>query len=350
MRGLKKIGLRRIQVIGLALFLLVGLLHQFIARQGSEGRLSGLIPYAASTIDRDNRNVSPFGAQEVSSLYYRHWLGTDPIGRDVLAGLISGTNVAMKVGLFAVSLSVVIGILFGFLSGYYGDKSLRLSRVHFIVTIVIFVLAGFYLFYGSGLVKVISLLVIAVLIYFIGNYSDKYRRKGISLPVDQLIMRSIEIINAIPGIFIILILLSIFKSQSLWNVVLVIAFIKWPTVTRFIRAEILKIKEQDYIQSAQALGLPDWKILKDTVLPLAISPVLIASAFSFASAILMESTLSFLGIGVPPDLVTWGSILTEARSHFSSWWLALFPGLAIYLVILLFNSIGDRMNDYLRGE
>ena len=211
-------------------------------------------------------------------------------------------------------------------------------------------LAVFYLYYGNGTVKFAAIIVLLIVTLLIGKYSNNYRRSGISLPLDQLIMKSIEVINALPGIFIILIILSVFKTQSLWNVVFVIAFVRWPIVTRFVRAEILKIKEQDYIQSAKALGLPDWKILKDTVLPLAISPVLIATAFSFASAILMESTLSFLGIGLPPDLVSWGSILTEARSHFSSWWLALFPGLTIYLVILLFNSIGDSMNDYWRGE
>ena len=345
----KKIGLRRVQVIGLVLFVLIGLLHQFIAREAGEGRIGGLIPYAANTIDRDNRNVSPFGTQNIPSLYYRHWLGTDPIGRDVLAGLISGTNVALKVGIVAVGLSVLIGIILGFLSGYYGDKTLRLRRRHFFISVVISLLAFFYLYYGGGIIQLVAVVILGIVGLLIVRHSNRYNTSGMALPLDQFIMKSIEIFSSLPDIFIVLVLLSIFKTQSLWNVVLVIALVKWPTVTRFTRAEILKIKEQDYIHSLETLGLPDWKIFKDTVIPLAISPVLIASAFSFASAILMESTLSFLGIGLPPDLVTWGSILTEARSHFSSWWLALFPGLSIYLVILLFNSIGDRMNDYLRG-
>ncbi len=349
MRRLRELGLRKIQVMGLLLFFAVGLLHKWIAREASAGSLGGLIPYAANSIDKANRNISPFDTQDVSSLYYRHWLGTDPIGRDVLAGLISGTNVALKVGLVAVALSMFIGIVLGFLSGYYGNKTLRLSWKQFVVLLPLSLLALFYLFYGSAMVKVVAAILLMVLLYSLRKYADKYRHSGISLPIDNMVMRSIEVINALPGIFVVLITLSIFKSQSLWNVVLVIAFVKWPAFTRFFRAEILKIKEQDYIQSAQALGLPDWKIMKDTILPIAISPVIIASAFAIASAILMESTLSFLGIGLPPDLVTWGSILTEARSHFSSWWLAIFPGLAIYLVILLFNSIGDQLNNYLRG-
>ena len=349
MKRLREIGLRRGQVYGLILFFIIGLLHKWIAREASADGLGGLIPYAANTIDKANRNISPFATQEVSSLYYRHWLGTDPIGRDVLAGLISGTNVALKVGLIAVAISVLVGIVLGFLSGYYGNKSLRLSWGQFVVIIPLLLLSLFYLLYGSAVIRVVAVVSLFVLLYFVRDRADKYRRSGVSLPIDNLIMRSIEVINALPGIFIVLIALSIFKSQSLWNVVLVIAFVKWPAFTRFFRAEILKIKEQDYIQSAQALGLPDWKIFRDTILPIAISPIIIASSFSIASAILIESTLSFLGIGLPADLVTWGSILTEARSHFSSWWLAIFPGLAIYFVILLFNSIGDRLNDYLRG-
>ena len=106
----------------------------------------------------------------------------------------------------------------------------------------------------------------------------------------------------------------------------------------------------EFVQSAQGIGLSDWKIFKDNILPLAASPVIVASALGFAYAVLAESTLSFLGIGVPAEVVTWGSLLTEARRNFSSWWLAFFPGLMIYLVILLFNSIGDRLDDYVRGE
>ena len=139
-------------------------------------------------------------------------------------------------------------------------------------------------------------------------------------------------------------------SPSVWKVIFIIALVRWPSVTRYLRAEVLKIKEMQFVQSAQGIGLSDWKIFKDNILPLAASPVIVASALGFAYAVLAESTLSFLGIGVPAEVVTWGSLLTEARRNFSSWWLAFFPGLMIYLVILLFNSIGDRLDDYVRGE
>lgn len=147
-----------------------------------------------------------------------------------------------------------------------------------------------------------------------------------------------------------LVVLALFRKASYGNIILIITLVKWPTVTRFLRAEILAIKEENYIRAAQAIGLPSWKIFKDSILPLAISPVIISCAFAFSSAILLESTLSFLGIGVPVDVTTWGSLLSEARVRSSSWWLAFFPGLMIFFSIFLFNSIGDRLNQYLRGE
>jgi len=342
-------GLNAWQTGGLIIFILFGLLHSSIAKDGTNGKAGGLIPYAANTIDRANRNVSPLGSQEVSGLYYRHWLGTDPLGRDVLAGLLSGANVALKVGFFAIGLSLLIGIILGIVSGYYGDKNVRLEKKKFYILVPLLFLTIFYLIYGTLIVKALALLSIFFIIYFISKNSDSSLHSGISLPLDLGIMKLIEIVNSVPGIFIILVVLTLFHKQSLYNVIFVIAFIKWPSITRFIRAEVLKIKEQDFIQSAKGIGLPDWKILKDTVLPLAISPVIVATAFTFANAILLESTLSFLGIGIPPDIVTWGSLLNEARSSFSSWWLALFPGLMIYLTILLFNSVGDGINEYLRG-
>jgi len=129
-------------------------------------------------------------------------------------------------------------------------------------------------------------------------------------------------------------------------VILVIAFLRWPVITRHIRAEILKLKEQKFILSSKAIGQKDWKIFKNHILPLCISPITILVAFGFSAAILTESTLSFLGIGIPIDQVTWGSMLSEARKSFQLWWLAVFPGLMIYFVIALFNSLGDSVSAY----
>jgi len=349
MKALYKYGLSTAQLFCLGLFLTVGLFGHLLTQEQSADHLR-LIPYSASSIDKANRNVSPLGSQDVSSLRYRHWLGTDPIGRDVLAGIISGTNVAVRVGFFTVLLSLIIGFIFGYLSGYLGDIGFKLSRLDLLLLTIIMLLSIFYIIYGQGLLRLAAILVLIATIIFASHRSDTNLSNGVHIPFDLIIMRILELFKSIPGLFFILVLLTIFKKPSIMSVVIVIVAVRWPSITRYLRAEILKIKEQDYVIADRALGLPEWRIFTHTVLPMAISPVLIISAFGFASAILLESTLSFLGIGVPPDVVTWGSLLNLARNNFSSWWLAFFPGLMIYGVIFLFNSIGDRMDARLRGR
>jgi len=361
-------GLSRWHKIALGLFILVGLFHNVIAtdkniisfspelafmteKESSKG-LPALIPYSSKTIDKLNRNSSPFGSQNVKSLYYRHWLGTDVIGRDVLAGILSGANVAIRIGFAAVFFTILIGTLLGFLCGYIGDHGFRLHWGWLLGLVVAVGLSLFYFFTGGMLVKVCSILVILLVIFLVINRSDSedFSKGTVAIPFDMIIMRFIEIFNAIPDIFLILVVLALFRKASYGNIILIITLVKWPTVTRFLRAEILAIKKENYIRAAQAIGLPRWKIFKDSILPIAISPVIISCAFAFSTAILLESTLSFLGIGVPVDTTTWGSLLSEARMRSSSWWLAVFPGLMIYFTIFLFNSIGDGLNEMLRGK
>jgi len=344
-----KYGINKIQLVGLGLFLLLGFFGHLFTQDETSGRKS-LIPYSASSIDKANRNVSPFGYQEIPSLYYRHWLGTDPIGRDVLAGLISGIKVTAQVGLASVIFSLIIGLFFGYLSGYLGDRGFKLSKMDLVLVLVVISLACFYLIYGEGLVRLAAIFGILSAGIYASRKSDINLTNGVHLPFDFMIMRVLEMFRSIPSLFLILVLLTIFRKPSILNVILVIVLVRWPNITRYLRAEILKIKEQDYVMADRALGLSEWRIFKNTVLPMAISPVLIVSAFGFATAILLESTLSFLGIGVPPDVVTWGSLLNLARQNVSSWWLAFFPGMMIYLVILLFNSIGNSLDAQLRGS
>ena len=369
LRQLKKYGFSSAQLIGLFLFMGVGLFHYLLANDkclvcfGGEkiflvekatcsSGIPALIPYSASTLDAKNRNVGPFSQQQVSSLYYRHWLGTDGLGRDLLAGLIHGTSIAFKISMLAMLLTVMIGIFFGYLSGYIGDEGFRVERSILLTGIVISCLALFYLIYGHGLTRLIATLVILVTMAFMGMKSDSTQlsKNSWAIHFDLLTMRLIETFKAIPDVFLVLVLIGMFRKANFTNIILIIALVRWPTITRYLRAEIIKLKEEDFIRSAQALGLSKFRIFKDHILPLAISPVIVATAFGFSSAILLESTLSFLGIGIPPDQVTWGTILNSARYNFSSWWLAFFPGLMIFLTVLLFNSLGDRLSDYFRGE
>ena len=313
--------------------------------------IKAIIPYSAHTIDINNRNVGPFDNQNVSSLRYRHWLGTDAIGRDVLAGLIWGSNIAFKVGLLSTLLALFIGFIAGYLGGYIGDDSFQITRLNAAISVLLFLVAIFYFIYGVGIWKWGFLGIFFIwILWLLRNHDPEYMGdKKMAIPVDMIIMRIIEVFRAIPTIFIVLVLIGLFAKPSLYNVIIVIAIIRWPIIARYLRAEILKLKEADHVMASRALGLGRFEIFRKNILPLAVSPVIVSSAFAFSGSILLESTLSFLGIGIPLDEVTWGSILNGARLSFSSWWLALFPGLAIYLVIILFHSIGDNLNENLRG-
>ena len=367
-RGTKH-GILRWHWIGLMIFIVIGLSHKLIStdkylisfspevsfmvnKKSADIGLPALIPYSAKTIDKQNRNKSPFGSQNVKSLYYRHWLGTDVIGRDVLAGILSGANVALRIGFAAVFFTILIGTILGYLSGYLGDYRFRVHWGWLLGSVVAIGLSLFYFLTGCTGVKLaaVAVLVLSLSILIIKSDSEDFSKGMVAIPFDMMIMRFIEIFNSIPDIFLVLVVLALFRTASYGNIILIITLVKWPTVTRFLRAEIMALKQENYVRAAQAIGLPNWKIFKDSILPIAISPVIISCAFAFSTAILLESTLSFLGIGVPVDTMTWGSLLSEARERSSSWWLALFPGLMIYFTIFLFNSIGDNLNAYLRGE
>ena len=359
-------GIKKKHIITLMLFAIVALFHPFIANdkyiaavaddgfelfasptEDTKG-IRTLIPYSDKSIDKNNRSVGPFDKQNVSSYYYRHWLGTDDIGRDVLAGIIYGTAVAFKVGVTTTIFVLIIGILIGFLSGYLGDYTIRLSLSALIILSTVSALSIFYWYYSVGYIRWVFLLLPLLLLMGYIKFNNSNIRDGIAIPFDIIILRIIEIINSIPGMFLLLVLLAFFSTPSIWNVVLVISFLRWPIITRHLRAEILKLKNEDFIVSAKAGGLSHFTIFTKYILPLAISPIIILSAFGFANAILLESSLSFLGIGIPLDQVSWGSLLRDARLNISSWWLAVFPGAMIYISIILFNSIGDAMTDKLQ--
>ncbi|MDF1564939.1 MAG: ABC transporter permease [Deltaproteobacteria bacterium] len=217
-----------------------------------------------------------------------HWLGTDPSGRDVLARLLHGSRVSLAVGLVAVTLLVGIGLLLGCLAGFYGGW------------------------------------------------------------IDATVMRVVEVFLSIPSFLIIVTLLAVLAPEG-WGAVLalmvVIGLTGWTSVARLVRAEILKVKTQEFVLAARALGSSDLRLILRHLLPNALAPVLVAATFSVAASILIEGALSFLGFGIPPDMASWGGMLTEARRHFEAWWLAIFPGLAIFITVTAYNLLGEGLRD-----
>lgn len=216
-----------------------------------------------------------------------HIFGTDELGRDVLSRMIWGARASLKVGLLAVGIAISIGIIIGSLAGYYGGK------------------------------------------------------------VDAVLMRFVDMMLAFPTFFLILAVIAIVEP-SISTIMIVIGITGWMDVARLVRAEFLTLKERDFVSSAKAIGMNDRRVIFKHILPNALSPVFVSAAFGIAGAILVESGLSFLGLGVQPPEPSWGNILTSGKDNITvAWWLSLFPGLAILITVLSYNLIGEGLRDAL---
>ena len=214
-----------------------------------------------------------------------HLLGTDDLGRDVLARMLHGARISLSVGFAAESIAIGIGLVIGLLSGYYGGK------------------------------------------------------------VDSVLMRFVDIMLCFPTFFLILAVIA-FIGPSIWNIMVIIGVTGWMGVARLVRAETLSLKERDFVAAARAQGAGTGRIMFRHILPNTLAPILVAATLGVAGAILVESGLSFLGIGVQPPTPSWGNILTAGKDNIEfAWWLSLFPGLAIFLTVLGYNLLGEGIRD-----
>ena len=219
-----------------------------------------------------------------------HWLGTDELGRDVLSRILYGTRISMLVGLSVVLFSSTLGLVVGCLAGYYGRW------------------------------------------------------------LEEITMRIVDVLMAFPGILLAIALVA-FWGPGLGKLIFALIAVGWVGYARLVRGQVLKVKELDFVRAARSLGASDGRIILHHLIPNIIQPVLVQASIGMAGAILAEASLSFLGLGVPPPMPSWGTMLNDGRSHlFDDPYLVLFPGLATMLAVLSFNFLGDGLRESLNPK
>lgn len=237
--------------------------------------------------------ISPYDPNEINvkaillEPSLAHWMGTDGLGRDVLSRMLHGGRVSLLVGLVAVGISTIIGIILGALAGFYRGW------------------------------------------------------------VDVVIMRLVDVMLSIPSFFLILAVIA-FLTPSIINIMIVIGLTSWMGVTRLVRAEFLSLCDREYVLASRTLGAKDFRLIFRHLLPNSLTPIIVSAVLGVAGAVLLESGLSFLGLGVQAPQASWGNILTDGKEYIQfAWWLSLFPGLAILMTVLGYNLLGEGLRDAL---
>jgi len=271
--------------------------------------------------------------------------GTDDLGRDVFARMLQGSWVSLTVGFVAVGISVLLGILMGGIAGYFGDRIVRTDRF-----LAVFLAgAGVVVMTAGSQALGIAILAGAVAWIALGSRIPRSAVLG-GVSLDTLIMRFVDIMLCFPSFFLILTVVALLPA-SIYNIMIVIGLTSWMGAARFVRAEFLSLREQDFVTAARALGVGDWRIIFRHMIPNAVAPVLVSATIGIATAILTEAGLSFLGFGVPPPHATWGNILSDGKRFiFDAPWLTFVPGTAILIVVLSFNLFGEGLRDVLNPK
>jgi len=217
---------------------------------------------------------------------WEHWCGTDTLGRDIFSRMLFGARISLAVGFVAVGISLFIGLMLGAVAGFNGGRT------------------------------------------------------------DGVIMRLTDMVLCFPTFFLILAVIA-FLEPSIWNIMIIIGLTSWMGVARLVRAEFLSLRHREFVQAAESLGVSSIRMMWRYLLPNAMGPILVSAVLGIAGAVLVESGLSFLGLGVQPPTPSWGNILIEGKDNIEiAWWVSMFPGLAILITVLGYNLLGEGLRDY----
>ena len=256
--------------------------------------------------------------------------------------MIRGCRVSLWIGLGSMLLALLIGIPLGAASAWWGNREWTMTWMQWILSLAIVLTIWFlWLTPLSGIGKAGLSVVLLLCLCGVQYFGTGQNQKGISVPLDRMVMGAVSILDGIPGIFLILILVSLVPFKGWLVIMIIIALMRWTTMARYMRAEVFKMRETNYIRAARVLNIPSIRILKSQIIPYAFRPVMVSFVFGVSTAILTESSLSFLGIGLPAEEINWGRLLAQSRGHFEAWWLVVFPGLAIFLTLLSLYGIGN---------
>ncbi|TPE43305.1 ABC transporter permease [Pontibacter mangrovi] len=303
------------------------------------------LPFSPSMLDTNHTFLPPLSAKAIAT---GHWLGTDGLGRDVFTNTLFGARTTILISFPVMLLATALGLVMGTGAGFWGNDKLKLRRSTALAGVLASSAALYYGLYlplqlrqlESGSVYIAgALAVLLVLLLILGLAAIILQKKrnfwstAIRIPVDAVVMRITEAVTSVPRFVVILVLAS-FVPPSLPILVLLLVLTLWPDVARLSRAEMARIKQLSYFEAGRSMGTPPVRLVWRHALPNLVGPVLVAFTFGLGGLLALESTLSFLNIGVPSELVSWGRIIAGVRSNTSAWWLVAIPGTALSVTIL----------------